>query len=125
MWRSFLPLGSPPALFSFVRTQTQNAIRSYYADKVFLGAKAVLVQEGYLADVFELEVHLKRVMIDPAQEVVLVTESRKFREVAFFKICELQRVQRIFTDEHLDLSIVTQLENIGIQVVRVPVGKRV
>lgn len=75
-------------------------------------------------NIFELEAHLKRIMINFAREVVLVTEGGKFHEVVFFKIWKLQKAPRIFTDEHLDLSIVTQLENIGIQVVRVAVGEK-
>jgi len=111
-----------PLSFSFVGPQAENAVRNYYADKLFLGARAILVDEGYLADVFELEAHLKKVMVASAQEVILVAESRKFREVAFFKICELTRVNRIFTDENLDATLVRKLEDLGIRVTLVRVG---
>lgn len=107
--------------FSFVGPQAESAVRNYYADKLFLGARAVLVNGGYLADVFELEACLKRVMVSSAQEVVLVTESRKFQEVAFFKICELQRIQRIFTDDGLDPAVAGELEDLGIRVTMVKV----
>jgi DeoR/GlpR family transcriptional regulator of sugar metabolism len=110
-----------PLSFSFVGPQAENAVRNYYADKLFLGARAVLVDEGYLADVFELEAHLKKVMVASAQEVILVAESRKFQEVAFFKICELTRVNRIFTDENLDTALVRKIEDLGIRVTLVRV----
>ncbi|MEN3203731.1 MAG: DeoR/GlpR family DNA-binding transcription regulator [Atribacterota bacterium] len=110
-----------PLSFSFVGPQAENAVRNYYADKLFLGARAILVDEGYLADVFELEAHLKKVMVTSAQEVILVAESRKFQEVAFFKICEITKLSQIFTDDGLDATIVQKLEDLGVRVTLVPV----
>jgi DeoR/GlpR family transcriptional regulator of sugar metabolism len=111
-----------PPSFSFVGPQAEEAVRNYYADKIFLGARAILVNEGYLADVFELEANLKKVMVNSACEVILVAESKKFQEVAFFKICELRKVTRIFTDEYLDSTLAKKLEDMGIQVVKVTLG---
>ncbi|MGQ9474079.1 MAG: DeoR/GlpR family DNA-binding transcription regulator [Candidatus Caldatribacteriaceae bacterium] len=108
--------------FSFVGPQAESAVRNYYADKLFLGTRAVLVDEGYLADAFELEACLKRVMVSSAQEIVLVAESRKFREVAFFRICELQKIQRIFTDDGLDSTLSEKLKSWGIQITTFKVG---
>jgi len=42
--------------------------------------------------------------------------------VAFFKICELRKVARIFTDEYLDSALAKKLEDMGIQVVKVALG---
>ena len=102
--------------FSFVGPQAESAIRNYFADRLFMGAKAVSLEQMAIADVFELEAHLKKTMIRSARKVVLVVESNKFREQAFFKIADLSAVQVLVTDDGIDEETVKRLEEMGIEV---------
>ena len=101
--------------------QAEKAARNCYADKIFLGVRAILVDESYLADVFELEANLKKVTVNSAYEVILVAESWKLQEVAFFKICESRKVAGIFTDDRPDPLLASKFEDVGIQVTKVRV----
>lgn len=105
-----------PPSFSFVGPQAENAVRNYHADKVFIGTKAISVDKGYIADAFELEAHLKKVMIESAQEVILVAESRKFEEVAFFRVCKLDCISKIVTDGNINEETLMALRDLGVEV---------
>ena len=105
-----------PPSFSFVGPQAENAVLNYHADKLFIGTKAISVDKGYIADTFELEAHLKKVMIGSAQEVILVAESRKFEEVAFFRVCKLDCISKIVTDRNIKEETLMALRDLGIEV---------
>jgi len=60
--------------------------------------------------------HLKKVMIESAQEVILVAESRKFEEVAFFRVCRLDYISKIVTDGNTKEETLVALKDLGIEV---------
>ena len=105
-----------PLSMSFVGPQAEGAIQNYLADCLFLGAKAISLEQKAIADAFELEAHLKKVMIRSARKVIVVAESRKFEEQAFFKVADLNAVHVIVTDQHVNPQIVNILEEMGIEV---------
>jgi len=111
-----------PLSMSFVGPQAEGAIQNYLADCLFLGAKAISLEQKAIADAFELEAHLKKVMIRSARKVIVVAESRKFEEQAFFKVADLDAVHVIVTDQHVNPQIVNLLEEMGIEV-RIAHGK--
>lgn len=107
--------------FSFVGPQAESAVQNYFADCLFLGVKAISLEQRAIADAFELEAHLKKVMIRSAQKVVVVAESRKFKEQAFFKIADLSAVHILVTDSNVPSRVVRSLEEMGIEVRIVPI----
>ncbi len=101
---------------SFVGPQAENAIQNYLADCLFLGVKAISLQQKAIADAFELEAHLKKVMIRSARKVVVVAESNKFNEQAFFKVADLSSIHTLVTDRYIAESNRKALEEMGIEV---------
>jgi len=55
-------------------------------------------------------------MIGSAQEVILVAESRKFEEVAFFRVCKLDCISKIVTDSNIKEETLMALRDLGIEV---------
>ncbi|MGC8777741.1 MAG: DeoR/GlpR family DNA-binding transcription regulator [Candidatus Caldatribacteriaceae bacterium] len=110
-----------PLSMSFVGPQAEGAIQNYLADCLFLGAKAISLEQKAIADAFELEAHLKRVMIRSARKVIVVAESRKFEDQAFFKVADLSEIDIIVTDSHINPHIRQTLEEMGIEVRTAPV----
>lgn len=101
---------------SFVGPQAEAAIQNYFADCLFLGAKAISLTQKAIADAFELEAHLKKVMIRSARKVIVVAESRKFQDQAFFKVADLSAINVIVTDSGIDPQTMKTLEEMGIEV---------
>ncbi len=101
---------------SFVGPQAEAAIQNYLADCLFLGAKAISMTQKAIADAFELEAHLKKVMIRSARKVIVVAESRKFQDQAFFKVADLSAIHVIVTDSGIDSQTMKTLEEMGIEV---------
>lgn len=105
-----------PLSMSFVGPQAEGAIQNYLADCLFLGVKAISLEQKAIADAFELEAHLKNVMIRSARKVIVVAESRKFEDQAFFKVANLSAVHIIVTDNNIPLQTKRNLEEMGIVV---------
>lgn len=105
-----------PLSMSFVGPQAEGAIQNYLADCLFLGVKAISLEQKAIADAFELEAHLKKVMIRSARKVIVVAESRKFEDQAFFKVADLSAVHVIVTDNNIPLQTKRNLEEMGIVV---------
>ncbi|MGQ9746921.1 MAG: DeoR/GlpR family DNA-binding transcription regulator [Candidatus Caldatribacteriaceae bacterium] len=105
-----------PLSMSFVGPQAEGAIQNYLADCLFLGVKAISLEQKAIADAFELEAHLKKVMIRSARKVIVVAESRKFEDQAFFKVADLSAVHVIVTDNNISLQAKRNLEEMGIVV---------
>lgn len=65
--------------YSFVGPHTVRAIGEHFADKVFLSVKGV-TSNGYLTDPNPLEAEVKRMMIERAEDPVLLVDESKFEQ---------------------------------------------
>ena len=87
-------------------------------DLVFLGVDGISARDG-LTTHHEIEAHTNRALIDRARRVVVVADSSKIGRVAFARICEVDLVDALITDEAADRDALAVLEERGIQVTTV------
>lgn len=85
------------ALFGSLAEET---LRSMHVDLFFLGTHAVHSSFGITAPTFE-KAALKREMNKTADQIILVADSSKFNQKAFSKVCDLDDVTTIITDDKL------------------------
>ena len=78
----------------------EQAIAGLHVDKLFLAANGVDLAKGVTTPNI-VEARTKRAMIDSAREVILVADHSKFGRVTFGRVCGLERVDAIVTDEDL------------------------
>ncbi len=81
--------------------QTVHALRDVRVDKLFLGADAIHHESG-ITNVTFVEVEVKQAMIAAAREVVVVADSSKFERHALARVCTLEEIDLIITDDQLD-----------------------
>mgnify|MGYP003624772184 CR=1 FL=1 len=85
----------------------------YQVNKVFLGVCAL--SEFGLSTSSEEEAHIKKAMIQQAQQLVLVCDSNKFEQQNFHHICGLDKVDIIITDQYPAKSLLTSIKKYGIE----------
>jgi DeoR family fructose operon transcriptional repressor len=78
----------------------EQTIAGLHVDKLFLAANGVHLAKGVTTPNI-VEARTKRAMVDNAKEVILVADHSKFGRVTFGRVCGLDRLDAIVTDEGL------------------------
>jgi DeoR family transcriptional regulator of aga operon len=85
-------------------------------DTLFLGVTAVDLEKGlYTPD--EGEASVNAALVAAARRTVVVADSTKFRTTAFARICGLDDVDALLTDDGLTDADATALERAGVDVI--------
>lgn len=88
-------------------------LSEYQVNKVFLGVCAL--SESGLSTANEEEADIKKAMIQQAQQVVLVCDSSKFEQQNFHRICGLDKVDIIITDQYPSQKLLTLIKKHAIE----------
>ena len=67
---------------------------------------------------------LHKQMIASVQKVIVLADSSKFGRRGFSKICDMSAVDQIITDDKAPASVIERLQESGVEVTVVPVGRR-
>lgn len=102
-------------ILSHVGPLADQAIVALHVDKLFLAANGVDLEKGVTTPNL-LEGQTKRAMVERASEVILVADHSKFGRVTFSRICGLDRIQRVISDDRLSASLTTALTSLGVKV---------
>jgi len=94
----------------------ENSIKNFYCDKCFLGVDGIDSQSGIYTPNLE-EAHLNRMMIEASKEVIVVTDSSKFRRKSFAHIASINKVNIIITDSKIPEEELKNLHSMGIKVI--------
>jgi len=86
-------------VFTLQGSQVVDFIRNLNVDKSFIGADAIH-SDGTISNVNIEEVPIKQAMIKAANQVILLTDSSKFGITGFAKVCDIQDVDYLITDDN-------------------------
>ncbi|MHC1772333.1 MAG: DeoR/GlpR family DNA-binding transcription regulator [Flexilinea sp.] len=89
----------------------ENTIKDVYVDITFMGCDAVNPVEGIFNSNF-LEVGVKQLISGCGKKTILVTDHSKFRHKALARICGLDKIDMIITDNGIDektLGMITKI----------------
>jgi DeoR family transcriptional regulator of aga operon len=100
---------------SLVGPMAEKNLRNIHVDKVFLGVDGFDTKFGVYTPNIE-EAHLNEIMIDIANEVIIVADSSKFKRRSFAYICPLDKIHTVVTDQGIDDEDKKRLEDAGIKV---------
>ncbi|GMQ57639.1 DeoR/GlpR family DNA-binding transcription regulator [Vallitalea sediminicola] len=84
-------------------------------DIAFIGTSSVDLDKGLTTPSLEKQ-RIKQQIMNSADEVILVTDHWKFGNRSFAKICYLDQLDRIITDEGIDKHTLDQLNQLGVVV---------
>jgi DeoR family transcriptional regulator of aga operon len=95
-------------------TIAEQSLKSFYVDKFFLGVDGIDSKVGLYTPNVE-EAHLNQLMLDVAQQVILVTDSSKFTRKSFAFICGMDRINVIVTDDEIPDKDRKRISDSGIE----------
>jgi DeoR family fructose operon transcriptional repressor len=101
-----------------VGSLTENFIRELKVNKVFLGADAVDVESGIFNANF-IEVGIKKLLLAIAKHIILVTDTSKFSRTALARVCGIDSIGTIITDNNLSKEIKDRIEKNGVRLILV------
>lgn len=112
-----------PGSTTLIGEPAEGFLSTLHADICFVGAHSV---SGSVLTETSLEVaRMKRLMLGAARQKILLVDSSKFRAPSFTTICNVDEVDRIFTDDGLPDRTVAELRDLGVPVTVVPTSVEV
>lgn len=95
---------------SIVGVDAIQMLQKYYVDKAFLSSKAVDEVYG-ISDATVEESEVKKMMIQSSEKVYFLMDHYKMEKRAFYKVCNLDQVTELITDESQDEEAVKFIAN--------------
>ena len=105
---------------STVGVFAEKLLDNFSCNKLFLGVDGIDLEYG-ITTTSSMEASLNRKMIEVAEKVIVLCDSSKFGKRGFGKICGLDSVHQIITDDGVSPRVVGSLNKMGIQVTIVAV----
>jgi len=102
-------------ILSQVGPIAEQAIAGLHVDRLFLAANGVDLERGITTPNLQ-EAQTKRAMLECAGEVILVADHTKFGRVTFGRICGLERIAAVISDDGLPGDVAAAIEGLGIKV---------
>ena len=93
----------------------EAALSALNLDVAIIGVDGISVDAG-LTTHHEVEAHTNRAMTLRAHSVIAVADSSKVGQIAFARICELDRVDELISDIGADPDAVSAIREAGVEV---------
>ena len=101
---------------SLVGPMAERNLRQLYCNKLFLGVDGIKENSGIYTHYME-EAYLNQIMIEVAEEVIVVADSSKFKKSGLAFICGFDKIHKIVTDSGIDPEIAEALKKKNIEVI--------
>lgn len=93
----------------------------FYADRAFLGSGGVHPEAG-LTDYYPSEVVVRRTIISHTAACYALADSSKLGAIAVRRVCPLDQITAVITDDGADDAQVAELEGAGATILVAPAG---
>jgi DeoR/GlpR family transcriptional regulator of sugar metabolism len=103
----------------YLGAEAESRVRQLSAHRALFGLKGLTLSEG-CTDANLLEIQLKSLMAQRAQELIILADHTKLGNIALSCFASLDQVNTLITDEGADLTIVHAILERGVQVVLAP-----
>lgn len=100
---------------STVGPYAEQMLGNFVCNKLFIGVDGIDTEYG-LTTTNLMEASLNRAMMQSSQRTIVLADSSKFGRRGFSKICGIEAVDRIITDDGIKPEILAQLEDNGVNV---------
>ncbi|MGI8599445.1 MAG: DeoR/GlpR family DNA-binding transcription regulator [Chitinophagaceae bacterium] len=100
---------------SVTGTYAEKILEDFSFSKLFLGVDGIDLDFG-LTTSNMMEAQLNRKMIAAAQQTIVLADSSKFGKRGFGKICGIEEIEHIITDNGISQHMVDTIKSMGIEV---------
>jgi DeoR family transcriptional regulator, ulaG and ulaABCDEF operon transcriptional repressor len=94
-----------------------GVLQSFNAARVFMGAQAIRAQGLMQSDPILIQAEQK--LIDQAEQLVVLVDSSKFRQLGSLILCPLKRIDTLITDSDAPRAVLDMLKAAGVKVLLV------
>ena len=101
---------------SLVGPMAERNFKQLYCNKLFLGIDGIKANTGFFTHYME-EAYLNQIMIDIAEEVIVVTDSSKFKKSGLAFICGFDKIDKVVTDDKIEEADLKMLKQHNIEVI--------
>ena len=106
-----------PDFFALVGPQAEQSLNETFVAKAFVGVTGLSVEHG-LTGPNQLEALTHRLTLQRARKTYVLADHTKLDQVALYRICPLNMIHTIITDEAASPEIVNNLRNAGVEVLQ-------
>ena len=100
---------------SVVGSYAEEMLSNFSCSKLFMGVDGIDLNYG-LTTTNVMEAQLNRAMMNASQKTIVLADSSKFGRRGFGKICDLDNIEQIITDDKINPAILENLREKGIEV---------
>ncbi len=101
---------------SLVGPMAERNFKQLHCNKLFLGVDGFKADVGVYTYHME-EAYLNQLMIDIAEEVIVVADSSKFKKIGFAFIAGYNKIHKVITDKEIEPEFVKMLERNNVEVI--------
>ncbi|MBF7095584.1 DeoR/GlpR family DNA-binding transcription regulator [Alkalibacter mobilis] len=101
---------------SMVGQLSENSLRNFKVDKVFLGTNGITLKDG-LTTPNLTEAITKRTMMESGDKVYVLSDPSKFGVVNFAVIENLKQIDAIITTDEVEKQILDEFQNFGVRII--------
>ncbi|MEH6444225.1 MAG: transcriptional repressor AgaR [Oceanospirillaceae bacterium] len=101
---------------SFCGAQAENNLKEFHFDKLFLGVDGFHLDKG-ISTYNDDEARVNSIMAEVAEEVIVVTDSSKFKKLSLYKIINLDKIDVLITDSNIPENYRLGVLECGIELV--------
>jgi DeoR family transcriptional regulator of aga operon len=91
-------------------------LKNFNVQKAFLGAWGISPTSG-LTDTPLVEVELKKIIVEHAQEVIALVDGSKFGQIGLASYASINQLSTVVTDASAPREIVEKIRNSGVEVI--------
>jgi DeoR family transcriptional regulator, aga operon transcriptional repressor len=102
--------------YELVGPLAEASLQTLNLNVVFVGVDGIAVAAG-LTTHHDVEANTNKALIDRAQHVVVVADSSKLERVTFARICAVDRVDVLITDDKAPAAVLEAFEHAGVRTV--------
>lgn len=100
---------------SFVGPLAKDTIKKYFADKLFASCKGISPIHG-ATDSNELEIEVKKNMLQQSKEVIILADHTKFEEIGLTQFAAVEQINQIITDSKVAQTFLDKFKGKGIKI---------
>ncbi|MBB6127905.1 DeoR/GlpR family DNA-binding transcription regulator [Mucilaginibacter lappiensis] len=100
---------------SVMGTYAENILKDFFCSMLFLGVDGIDIEYG-LTTTNAMEAHLNKQMMAISNKTIVLADSTKFGKRGFGKICNIDEIDQIITDDQISDHVVNTLESAGVTV---------
>ncbi len=104
---------------SVVGSFAENMLNNFNCSKLLMGADGVDIDFGVTTTNVQ-EANLNMMMMAAAKKCYLLVDSSKFGKRGFSKICSLENIDTVITDENIPQLYLDHLRGLGVEVIIAP-----